>query len=139
MIVVDTGPLVAAALTKDNHHQRCVEFFNSVALASQSFVIPAPIVTEVCYLLEREAGSRVEAAFLRSLSNGDFTLADLSTSDLDRMAVLVDTYDDLPLGAADASVLAVAERLGTDQIATLDRRHFNIVRPRHVTVLTLLP
>lgn len=55
------------------------------------------------------------------------------------MADLVETYADLPLGAADASVIAVAERLGVHQVATLDHRHFTVVRPRHVAALELLP
>ena len=55
------------------------------------------------------------------------------------MAEMVERYADLPLGAADASVIAVAERLGAREIATLDRRDFTVVRPSHVNALTLLP
>jgi uncharacterized protein len=54
------------------------------------------------------------------------------------MADLVVTYGDLPLGTTDASVAAVAERLGVAEVATLDRRHFTVVRPKHVTALALL-
>ena len=64
---------------------------------------------------------------------------DLSPSDVARVAELVAQYDDLPLGTTDASVIALAERLGVDEIATLDQRHFRVVRPRHVDALTLLP
>ena len=56
-----------------------------------------------------------------------------------RMAKLVNQYDDLPLGTTDASAIALAERLGTREVATLDRRHFTVVRPRHVEALSLLP
>jgi len=55
------------------------------------------------------------------------------------VAELVETYADLHLGGVDASILAVAERLGITEIATLDRRHFTVVRPRHTDVLILLP
>lgn len=48
-------------------------------------------------------------------------------------------YRDLPLGAVGAAVVAVAERLGADEIATIDRGHFRVVRPRHLTACTLLP
>jgi predicted nucleic acid-binding protein len=48
-------------------------------------------------------------------------------------------YEDLPLGLADAAVIAIAERLGERSIATLDHRHFSVVRPRHVRSLSLLP
>jgi predicted nucleic acid-binding protein len=48
-------------------------------------------------------------------------------------------YVDLPLGMADASVVAAAERLGATEIATLDQHHFSVVRPRHVESLALVP
>jgi predicted nucleic acid-binding protein len=52
---------------------------------------------------------------------------------------LIRTYADLPLGVVDASVIAVAERLRATQIATLDVRHFTIVRPSHHPSFQLLP
>jgi predicted nucleic acid-binding protein len=55
------------------------------------------------------------------------------------MSELILQYADFPLGGVDASVIAVAQRLGVDRVATLDRRHFGVVKPTHVPVLTLLP
>lgn len=55
------------------------------------------------------------------------------------MAELVRKYADFPLGAVDAAVLAVAERLEIQEVATLDLRHFSAVRTRHSTPLGLLP
>jgi len=55
------------------------------------------------------------------------------------MAELVARYHDLPLGTVDASVIAAAERLGVTEVATLDRRHFTVVRPHHVEAFNLLP
>lgn len=95
-------------------------------------------MTEVCQLVEKRQGSKAEAAFLRSFGSG-LTLVHLTDSDLQRMSRLVETYENLPLGAVDASVIAVAERLGVVEVATLDRRHFTVVRPRHTTALVLLP
>ena len=68
-----------------------------------------------------------------------FEMVDLSPFEWTRVADLIRTYADLPLGVVDAEVVAVAERLGTTQIATLDRRHFNVVRPVHVAAFELLP
>jgi uncharacterized protein len=56
-----------------------------------------------------------------------------------RIAELVATYGDLPLGTVDASVVAAAERLDITDIATVDRRHFGVVRPGHTDAFTLLP
>jgi predicted nucleic acid-binding protein len=59
--------------------------------------------------------------------------------DVDRMVELVEKYADFPLGAVDASVIAIAERLGADAIATLDRRHFMVVRPNSSVSFALVP
>jgi predicted nucleic acid-binding protein len=87
VIVVDTGPLVAMANEQDRHHARCVEWFET---APGPLLLPAPILTEVCYLLERERGAAAEAAFLRSVRDEIFTLVALTREDLDRMAELVE-------------------------------------------------
>jgi predicted nucleic acid-binding protein len=73
------------------------------------------------------------------LASGELHLEATTTGDLVRMAELVRTYADFPLGAADASVIAVAERLDVTQIATIDHRHFRVVRPRHCDAFDLLP
>lgn len=139
MIVCDTGPLVAAALSNDKDHIACVELFTSLHEAGSELLIPAPVVAEVGYLLAREAGPRVEALFLRSLAAGDFGVIELVAADYSRMADLVITYGDLPLGTTDAAVVAVAERLKVTDVATLDKRHFTVVRPSHADSFTLLP
>jgi predicted nucleic acid-binding protein len=69
---------------------------------------------------------------------GDFAPVQLSEADYERMAALVTQYFDLPLGTTDASLVAVAERRGIDQVATLDCRHFSVVRPKHVRAPSLL-
>lgn len=139
MIVCDTGPLVAAALSNDSHHLACIELFNDLHADRRELLVPATVVAEVGYLLNREAGPGIESLFLRSLADGDFTAIDLTTEDYARMADLVAQYGSLPLGTTDASVVAVAERLKVTEVATLDRRHFNVVRPAHTSALTLLP
>jgi predicted nucleic acid-binding protein len=66
-------------------------------------------------------------------------VAALSTEDWQRVRELVTTYADLRLGGTDSSVIALAERRGTSRIATLNRRHFAVVRPRHTDAFELLP
>ncbi|SEU39740.1 hypothetical protein SAMN05421811_11773 [Nonomuraea wenchangensis] len=89
-------------------------------------------------MVERRQGSKAEPAFLRSFGSG-VTLVDLTEQDVDRMSDLVELYASLSLGAVDASVIAVAERLNVSEVATLDRRHFTVVRPNHTSALLLLP
>ena len=136
MILVDTGPLVAAANRKDAHHAASID---ALAAARPPRLVPGLVIAEVCYLLARDAGAAVEAEFVRSFATGFLTVADLTLADLDRSAELVQQYADLPLGGTDACLVALAERLGVVELATLDRRHFSIVRPHHVEALMLVP
>ena len=104
-------------------------------------MVPPTVIAEVCYLVgERNGDRRAEAEFLRSVDDEDgVRLAELVPDDLRRVAELVERYADLGLGATDASVVAIAERLGVERVATFDRRHFPVVVPSHVSGLTLLP
>jgi len=135
MIIWDAGALIAAVDADDLDHARCVELMRHTP---RPLLVPYPVLTEVCYLLEREQGTRAEAAFLRSVNTGQISLVPLARSDVDRMVELVEKYADFPLGAVDASVFAIAERLGARAIATLDRRHFTVVRPKPPRAFALL-
>ena len=94
---------------------------------------------EMGYLLQSRVGPSAEVIFLKSFGGNGFRVAELEDGDISRMAELVETYLDLPLGIVDAAVVAIAERLGLREIATLDHRHFSVVRPRHLPAFSLLP
>jgi uncharacterized protein len=96
------------------------------------------VITEVAYLLETRLGIQAEIRFLADLAEGNLIAEPVSASDWLRIAELVGKYRDLPLGTADASVVAAAERLGVSEVATLDRRHFTVVQPA-TSPFTLLP
>ena len=68
-----------------------------------------------------------------------FRIESLGAADLKRMADLVEQYAELGLGATDASLVAVEERLDLVDIATIDHRHFTVVRPTHAAAFRLLP
>lgn len=136
MIVVDTGPVVALLNDRDDHHERCREF---LANYPGPLLIPTTVFTEVCMLVERRRGTRAERAFLDDVRAGLFVMIESTSADLDRIADLVEGYASLPLGTVDASVIALVERLNLTAVATLDHRHFRVVRPRHCPALTLLP
>ena len=136
MLIVDAGPLVAAAATADRNHERCIALLSQ---ASRPLIVPALVVTEVAYFLGDRIGHRAEQAFARSFSDGELLVEPVEPSDWARIAELLEQYRDLPLGIVDASVVATCERLGVENLATLDHRHFSVVRPRHCATLTLLP
>jgi predicted nucleic acid-binding protein len=101
--------------------------------------VPSPVMGEVGYLLQSRVGPRAEVTLLNSFGGDGFRVAELVDDDIPRMAELVDKYLDLPLGIVDAAVVAIAERLKLTEVATIDHRHFNVVRPRHVPAFALLP
>lgn len=136
MLLVDTGPLVAGANSRDRHHQVCRDLLLN---HPGPLLVPAPVVVEVCQLLASRQGADAEAAFLTTLGTDALTVIDLEPADYTRAAHLVTQYADLPLGAVDAFVIAVAERLRATEVAALDRRHFTVVRPAHTDAFTLLP
>jgi uncharacterized protein len=136
MILVDTGPLVAAANRNDTHHRASAE---ALTAALPPRLVSGMVIAEVAYLLARDAGSSVEAGFLRSFKTGYLAIVSPTADDLTRAAELVEQYADLPLGTTDACIVALAERLNITELVTLDQRHFNVVRPRHVQALTLTP
>lgn len=139
MILCDSGPLIAVAASNDADHHACTELFDGLRLAGRRLLVPQTVVAEVGYMLAQWVSTEVEAKFLDAVAAGDFEVVDLVPADFARMAALVRQYDDLPLGTTDASVIALAERLGVGEIATLDRRHFRVVRPSHVHAFTPLP
>lgn len=101
-------------------------------------MVPSCVVVEVCWLLGRTLGPGTEAAFLLSVGNGELAIEALRTEDYTRAGDLV-RYADLRLGMVDASVVAVAERLGISTVATVNRRDFVVVRPRHIAAFELVP
>jgi predicted nucleic acid-binding protein len=101
--------------------------------------VPTLVVTEVAYLLATRLGWQPEVRFLGDLAEGSLMIEPVDPADLLRIAELVARYHDLPLGTVDASVIVLAERRDVARIATLDRRHFSVVRPSHVAAFELLP
>lgn len=135
-LVVDTGPVVAFLDRDDTDHQRCVALVESTR---ESLVLPAPTLVEIDYFARRDLGVGVWRAFVDDVAAGAYRVSQLDADDLVRAAELEAQYADLGLGLVDASVIAVCERLGETKVATLDHRHFSVVRPRHCEALRLLP
>ena len=100
--------------------------------------MPTLVVAEVTYLLGTCLGADPEVRFLGDLAAGNLIVESVAASDWLRIAELVAQYADLSLGTVDASVIAAAERLGTNDIATFDLRHFTVVRSS-IGILNPLP
>lgn len=139
MIVCDTGPLVALSNKRDAHYLAAHNLLRDLHMAGEEILLPPTVLAEVCYWLNSHGGAEVEAAFLDAVADETFKLVDLTTGDVERMAELVRVFASFPLGGTDASVVAVAERLGIQEIATFDRRHFPAITPKSGGHFNLLP
>jgi len=133
---VDAGPLYAYVDADDHHHAASLELLQT---HPGPLIVPTLVVTEVSYLLATRLGPEPEVRFLGDLASGAFGVEPVAARDWLRIAELVAGYRDLPLGTVDASMVTTAERLGLEEIATVDRRHFSVVRPTHVAAFALLP
>ena len=98
---------------------------DALASAHPPYLVPAGILAEIGYLVERRLGVKVLEVFLLDLEQRAFSLVN-SEDDLARVRALIGRYADLPLGLADATVIGCAERHGR-KVLTLDQRHFSVV------------
>lgn len=135
-LILDTGPLYAALDRSDADHTACRRLLET---ATEPLVVPAPVLVEVEYWTQRRLGTGAWLAVLDDIDTGAFGVEDLTAADYRRVRELCDRYADADIGFVDAAVLAVTERLAEPKLATLDRRHFGTLRPRHVDALVLLP
>ena len=132
--IVDAGPLYAALDVNDHDHRRSLD---ALQRSDLELIIPILVVTEVSYFAAKNLGAEVEDEFLRGLQTASVEAP--TRNDWPLIANLVERYSDFPLGATDASVAVLAERVGTDMIVTLDRRHFGALRTSKGRAFTLLP
>lgn len=131
MIVADTGAVVALVDADDRYHVRMRALFEA---DPDRWVIPWATLPEVDYLLATHVGAKAAATFLEDLVQGAFSVEWGDAGDLARASALDRKYRSLRMGLVDGVVIAVAERLRAEAIATLDLRHFGAVtirgRPR---------
>lgn len=122
MITLDTSGLFALLNRRDPDHEQA----RAIVLESSGpFLVPAGILAEIAYLIERRLGAEVLDRFLEDLQSGGLTL-ECGEEDLPRVRELAQRYADLSLGFADSSVIACAERNGGG-VLSLDRRDFEVV------------
>lgn len=132
--VVDAEPLVSSTDATDPDYALAVE---ALQTSGVDLVLPAMVLAEATYLVNKYLGPLAEARFLAGIRR--MRIEAPTETDLVRMAQLVRVYADFPLGGTDASVVALAERLDTDLIITFDRRHFQAIRPLHAPAFRILP
>lgn len=135
-LVLDTSVLLAAFDQADTDHRRCAKLIED---SGEVLVVPALVLSELDYWCHQRLTDEVWLAFFEDVLNGAYSVEAPGQDELARCHELQRTYADLAVGIVDASVLALVERLDEPKLATLDHRHFSVMRPRHVEGLRLLP
>lgn len=135
-LILDSGALYAAYDADDKHHKAILGVLRR---HRPPYVVPSAILAEIDYLLVEFLGVDAELKFLDAVRSGYYSLEPVARADLDYCRRVLAQYRDLEIGLADAAVMAVAERLGINRIATLDLRDFRAVKPERWAAFELLP
>lgn len=123
-VVVDSSLFYALVDRRDDYHDRATAFIESRRYGLRTTL---PVVTEVVYLLRASPDAQIR--FLKWLQAGGVLVEHLDDADSARVIEIMERYADLPADYADAALIAVAERLGTNRVATFDR-DFDVYRYR---------
>jgi uncharacterized protein len=135
-VIVDTSALLAFFDRTEPRHDSTVTVMTS---ERGPLVVSPYVLAELDYLVATRLGVDTEAAVLRELAGGAWELASLDNDDVLRVASIIEKYPDQAIGLADASIVVLAERYGTRRIATLDHRHFGVLRPLRGGRFTVVP
>lgn len=134
--IVDTSALLLLFDSSEPRHSEASEFF---ATAPGPLVVSPYVVAEIDYLVGTRFGAVAEVSVLRELTSGAWHLADMGPADLAAATDVVERYSDQSVGVADASLVILAGRHRTTSIATLDHRHFSVLRSPDGQPFTLVP
>ena len=122
-LLLDTGAFVALVDRDEKLHGACVA-------ALEKWVGPVvtteAVLTETLYLVGPDW--RAQKVCLEFILRGAFLLVPPSAKSLERVAVLMERYRNVPMDFADATLVTLGEELATDKVFTLDRRGFSAYR-----------
>ncbi len=135
-LVLDTGVIYAALYEDDPDHEACADLLQGT---NEQLIIPEPVLVEVDYFVSQAASVDVWLAFCEDIVGGAYALWPVDGTLLLRAAELQTRYSDQPIGFVDAAVFVTCEALGEDKVATLDHRHFSILRTEDGRTLQILP
>lgn len=132
-MIIDTGPLILLLTEKrDGRYETCLAVFEAFR---GRLVTTYACFTEAMHLL---GNWHYRSELWRWISDGSLLAYDLTETDLNRMTVLMQKYEDLPMDFADASLVALAEAANSNQIFTLDG-DFGVYRFRDRTLFEIIP
>ncbi|MGH3431634.1 MAG: PIN domain-containing protein [Thermocrispum sp.] len=135
-MIVDTSALLAFFDDREPDHDAVVEV---IASTSELLVVPPYVVAEFDYMVAKKHGTAAELAALGDLAGGAWDLPTFGIPDVKQARTVIEKYRDQDIGVTDASIVVLADRYATRTITTLDRRHFDVVRPIKGGKFSVLP
>lgn len=135
-MIVDTSALIALFNDRDPAHADATELFAS---STEDLVVSPYVLAELDYLLLARLGIRAEVTVLRDLVGGAWNLVAVEPDDVQVAIGVIIKYADHEIGLTDASNIVLADRHATRTIATLDRRHFDVLRPLRGGRFSIVP
>jgi predicted nucleic acid-binding protein len=123
-VLADTGPLFAANDEGDKHHQRALRELKELGRDRREVLIPYPILLEAYSLLLFKLGTRAALGWLTEVADSSFV--NPTPEDYSRAGATVRTLADQRVTLVDATVAALAVRMGVD-VWTYDH-HFDVMR-----------
>jgi len=136
-VVVDTGVLLAALDENDPKHGPSLAVLEDPA--SGQLVVPSPVLNELDYFLRKRGIGEAWLTFCQDIEDGRYLLHPLAPSALLDAARLQRRYESLRVGFVDAAVFVSCVELGEGKVATLDRRHFSVLRTEDGRALEIVP
>jgi predicted nucleic acid-binding protein len=135
-VIVDTSAILAFFDRDEPDHEALAAVLSQ---SSEPLVVSPYVIAEVDYLIGTRLGVAAQIAALRELAGGAWDLATIDSIDLARTLPIIERYADHAIGVADASNVVLADRYRTTTVATLDRRHFSVLRPLSGGYFAIVP
>jgi predicted nucleic acid-binding protein len=135
-VLIDTSFLVAVIFPKDANYGKAREARQQI---KETRIIAAPVLFELFYMITSRISYSEAIRTFNLIRSAPFQIEGLTENDMARMAEIMEQYRDAELDFADASLMAISERLNITTIYTFDRRDFGMFRPKHTDFLKLLP
>lgn len=134
-VVLDTSVVVAFMAADEDDHEAVAGWIESL---DDDLVTTPLALAEMDHIIEQRAGHLVAARLWHDFDRGAYQVRWWADA-LRETLKIARVEGNLNIGLVDASLVALAERLGTTRIATLDHRHFRRLTTRDGDHFVVLP
>jgi hypothetical protein len=135
-LVLDTSVLLAALDLADEHHDRCRATLEE---RMEPRLVPAPVLVELEHMLRVRKRPAAWLGLAEDVAAGAYDVFHIQPDLVLSAARLQERYRDMEIGFVDAAVFLTCVELGETKVATLDRRHFSVLRTEDGEALRIVP